>query len=99
MLDGPVFPGGIEGLKNDEERIRVRRVEDILELRHARDIGSQFFLGGLLVREIPFVRGVEIAQFDFLARLDAEVANFHVARVNPAPGSCKRRFRRPISRE
>jgi hypothetical protein len=51
-LDGSILAGGVHGLEDDQQRIGVLGVEDVLILGQFDDIFFQLLLGGLLVLEI-----------------------------------------------
>jgi hypothetical protein len=86
VLDRPVLPGGIHGLKNDQQRVRVLRIQLVLVLRQHLDAVLQEFGGVLLLNELGRVaRVVILLERDPLALRDDEaldeLVEFHG--VNP----------------
>jgi len=73
MLDRPVFPRGIHGLKDEQHRPAILRVEDILQLGERFHSGLEGFLGVGFARRLQFpgVLRIEIPEPEFPATGDA----------------------------
>ena len=51
MLDGPILAGGVHGLKDEQQRVGILGVEDVLILGQLGDVSRQLLAGVLLVLE------------------------------------------------
>lgn len=60
VLDGAVFPGGVHGLKDEQQRPAVLRVKHFLEVAEAGDAVFEQTLRGVLVLDAIRVVGVVI---------------------------------------
>jgi len=73
VLDGTVLAGGVHGLKDEQHRPGVLRIENVLQLGQGFDAHLQDFLGARLVLRFEWtgVRGINILQPECLAVGDA----------------------------
>ena len=71
VLDGAVFPCGVHGLKNQQQRPAILRVEFLLHVAEQAHTIFQDVFGVLLAFDAVRIGGVEVLQPEFLAFGDA----------------------------
>ena len=74
MFDVAVFAGGVHGLKDNQHRPTVLRIELVLQLGKRRDARGKSLLGARLIlgREVERVSGITIFETKILTVRDTE---------------------------
>ncbi len=71
MLDGAIFAGCVHGLKNQEHRPAILRIELVLKRRHFRNALLEQFFGMFFGTEMPRGCGIKVLQAKVLAPINA----------------------------